>query len=34
MLCDKKLDDKDIEEFEISEAEFEQIWQSKTPINK
>jgi hypothetical protein len=34
MLCDKKIDDGNIEEFEISQAEFEQIWQSKTPINK
>jgi hypothetical protein len=34
MLCDQRLDVKNIEEFEISEAEFEQIWQSKTPINK
>ncbi|MBK1989114.1 hypothetical protein A0J48_016475 [Sphaerospermopsis aphanizomenoides BCCUSP55] len=34
MLCDKKLDDPNIEEFEISQAEFEQVWHSKTPINK
>lgn len=34
MLCDKKIDDKNIEEFAISEAEFEQIWQTQTPINK
>lgn len=34
MLCDKKLVDNNIEEFEITKAEFEQIWQSKTPINK
>jgi hypothetical protein len=34
MLCDKRLDDGSITEFEISKAEFEQVWQSKTPINK
>ncbi len=34
MLCDKKIDDANIEEFEISETEFEQVWQSKFPMNQ
>lgn len=34
MLCDKRIDVEDIQEFEITQAEFEQIWQSKTPINR
>jgi hypothetical protein len=34
MLCDKKFEEGDIEEFKISRAEFEQVWQSKIPINR
>jgi hypothetical protein len=34
MLCDKRLDDNNIEEFEISKAEFEEVWQTKKPINQ
>jgi hypothetical protein len=34
MLCDRKLDDNNIEEFEISQAEFELVWQSRIPINR
>ncbi|MEA5617557.1 hypothetical protein VB711_06850 [Cronbergia sp. UHCC 0137] len=34
MLCDKRIDAGDIKEFEISKAEFDQVWQTKTPINQ
>ncbi|AFZ23484.1 hypothetical protein Cylst_1182 [Cylindrospermum stagnale PCC 7417] len=33
-LCDQRLGDGDIQEFEISKAEFEQVWQTKIPINR
>ncbi|GAB1544553.1 hypothetical protein NUACC21_72290 [Scytonema sp. NUACC21] len=34
MLNDKKMDKKEIQEFEITKAEFELVWNSKTPINR
>lgn len=34
MLCDQKIDVLDIQEFEITQAEFEQVWQTKVPINR
>jgi hypothetical protein len=34
MLCDQKIGDSDMIEFEISKAEFEQIWLTRTPINR
>jgi hypothetical protein len=34
MLCDKRIDLLDIQEFEITQAEFEQVWQTKIPINR
>ncbi|MCF4968555.1 hypothetical protein [Nostoc sp. CMAA1605] len=34
MLCDKPLDSKDLQEFGITQAEFEQIWNTKTPMNR
>ncbi len=33
-LCDQKIGDGDIQEFEISQTEFEQVWDSKIPINR
>jgi hypothetical protein len=34
MLCDKQLDEEDIQEFAITEAEFEEIWHTKIPMNR
>ncbi|MDP5337160.1 MAG: hypothetical protein NWQ28_01105 [Nodularia sp. (in: cyanobacteria)] len=34
MLCDKPLGEEDIQEFGITQAEFEQVWSSKTPMNR
>ena len=34
MLCDKQLFDEDIQEFGITKAEFEEVWNSKTPMNR
>ncbi len=34
MLSDKPIGEEDIQEFAITKAEFEQIWQTKTPINR
>jgi hypothetical protein len=34
MLCDQRLSDGNLEEFEISKAEFDQVWFTKTPINR
>lgn len=34
MLCDKPLGEKDIQEFGISKAEFEQVWNTRTPMNR
>ncbi|MEY3404562.1 MAG: hypothetical protein RLZZ86_4184 [Cyanobacteriota bacterium] len=34
MLCDQKIDILDIQEFEITQAEFDQVWQTKVPINR
>ncbi|MBH8573947.1 hypothetical protein I8752_13130 [Nostocaceae cyanobacterium CENA369] len=33
MLCDKPLGEEDIQEFGITKAEFEQVWNTKTPMN-
>lgn len=33
-LCDQRLGHGDIQEFEISKAEFEQVWQTNQPINR
>ena len=34
MLSDKALGEEDIQEFGITKAEFEQVWNTKTPINR
>jgi hypothetical protein len=34
MLCDQVIDEKDIQEFGISKAEFEQVWNTKRPMNR
>jgi hypothetical protein len=34
MLCDQAIAEKDICEFEITKGEFEQVWNTKTPINR
>ncbi len=34
MLSDKRIGKEDIEEFAITQTEFEQTWNSKTPINR
>jgi hypothetical protein len=34
MLSDKRMDRRDIEEFAISKAEFEEVWNSKLPMNR
>jgi hypothetical protein len=34
MLCDQRISDSNIQEFEISQGEFEEVWQTKTPINR
>ncbi len=33
-LCDKRIDTLDIQEFEITQVEFEQVWETKVPINR
>ncbi|RCJ27090.1 hypothetical protein A6770_02710 [Nostoc minutum NIES-26] len=33
MLCDKPLVEEDIREFGISKAEFDQVWNTRTPMN-
>ncbi|MFH7027439.1 MAG: DUF6881 domain-containing protein [Heteroscytonema crispum UTEX LB 1556] len=33
MLCDKAISKEDISEFEITKTEFEQVWNTKIPIN-
>ncbi|MBW4613671.1 MAG: hypothetical protein KME21_10380 [Desmonostoc vinosum HA7617-LM4] len=34
MLCDQPIGEEDIREFEITKAEFEQVWNTKVPINR
>ncbi|MBD6616478.1 hypothetical protein FNW02_11670 [Komarekiella sp. 'clone 1'] len=34
MLCDQRIGEDDIQEFEITKTEFEQVWNTKTPINR
>lgn len=34
MLCDQMLDTQDLQEFGITQAEFEQAWSTNTPINR
>lgn len=34
MLCDKPIGKDQIEEFEITKAEFEQVWRTRIPINR
>ncbi|OUL34153.1 hypothetical protein BV372_14445 [Nostoc sp. T09] len=34
MLCDKQFNEEDLLEFAITKAEFEQIWNTKIPINR
>ncbi|WP_066376867.1 MULTISPECIES: hypothetical protein [unclassified Anabaena] len=34
MLCDKPLERKDLQEFGITQAEFEAVWNNKTPLNR
>jgi len=34
MLCDQPLNKADLQEFGITKAEFEQMWNTKTPINR
>ncbi|WP_193198060.1 hypothetical protein [Nostoc sp. MG11] len=34
MLCDQRIGEDDIQEFEITKIEFEQVWNTKTPINR
>ncbi|BAY34711.1 hypothetical protein NIES2107_66170 [Nostoc carneum NIES-2107] len=33
-LCDKQLNEEDVKDFAINKAEFEQIWQTKIPMNR
>ncbi|MBE9205546.1 hypothetical protein IQ244_03285 [Nostoc sp. LEGE 06077] len=33
MLCDQAIQEEDIQEFGITEAEFEQVWNTKIPMN-
>jgi hypothetical protein len=34
MLCDKPLEKQDLQEFGITQAEFEEVWNTKTPMNR
>jgi hypothetical protein len=34
MLCDKRIVEEDIQEFGITEGEFEQVWNTKIPMNR
>jgi hypothetical protein len=34
MLCDKPIEERDIQEFGITRAEFEQVWNTKRPMNR
>ncbi|MCC5641054.1 hypothetical protein LC593_35545 [Nostoc sp. CHAB 5844] len=34
MLCDKRIQEEDIQEFGITKAEFEQVWNTKIPMNR
>jgi hypothetical protein len=34
MLCDQPLRENDIQEFGITKAEFEQVWNTKKPMNR
>jgi hypothetical protein len=34
MLSDKRMQKEDIQEFEITKAEFELMWNTKRPINR
>lgn len=34
MLCDKPLGEEDIQEFGITKAEFEQVWNTNIPMNR
>jgi hypothetical protein len=34
MLCDQPLGENDLQEFGITKAEFEQVWHTKTPMNR
>ncbi|BAY10693.1 hypothetical protein [Calothrix sp. NIES-2098] len=34
MLCDKQFNEEDLQEFAINKAEFEEIWNSKIPMNR
>ncbi|MBD2498998.1 hypothetical protein [Nostoc sp. FACHB-280] len=34
MLCDKPIQEEDIREFGITKAEFEQVWNTKIPMNR
>ena len=34
MLCDKPLERKDLQEFGITKAEFEFVWNTNTPMNR
>ncbi|MBD2516978.1 hypothetical protein H6G93_18535 [Nostoc sp. FACHB-973] len=34
MLSDQRMAEDDIRDFEITKGEFEQVWNTKTPINR
>lgn len=34
MLCDKPLKQEDLREFGITKAEFEQVWNTRIPMNR
>lgn len=34
MLCDKPLGEEDLREFGITKDEFEEVWRTRTPMNR